>query len=468
MNKELFGYDKEIQRYLQYDDKSIPKGSFLIQNRSGKYYWYYNLSSGKNRLIYLCSVDDKGKERNSFLYSIYILKKKLKNRERISGRGKNSLIKVIDNYIVQLRDEGGSNKRGVERTKKTIQDIISHIRKFRDYVEKHPIGIKDMERDGFKDYVSNFINHLIDSGLKPNSIRVILVHFRQFLDELVEPRKGEQIISYHPITPNYIKTQYSVNIRDRKLPSFYTEDKYIHLLQLCSKEIKRVWREYIKNPEISVDKKEGIYFTSILQLLYGFRIGEIVSTYINEEMKEKHHKTKGGYSFLKKVDERGYIFQIYWKRKFGSVFVDFDIFSWVKPPSTTPYREELLKENHKKPTYSTNIIDVIFQLYPDDINLFPINVDTIRKYFKSDILNRKEIENMGLNGTHDLRDMMINYELHTKGTSFVDLSQMTRNKIQTIEKYYLHTSNELSISKSKKLNTKNRLSEINKILKKEE
>lgn len=114
--------------------------------------------------------------------------------------------------------------------------------------------------------------------------------------------------------------------------------------------------------------------------------------------------------------------------------------------------------------YSTNIIDVILNLYPNDDLLFPINEDTIRKYFLTDILSQPDIEVMGIKGTHDLRDMMINYELHSRGTSFVDLSQITRNNVQTIENYYLHSSKELSISKSKKLNIKNRIQELNKVM----
>lgn len=107
---------------------------------------------------------------------------------------------------------------------------------------------------------------------------------------------------------------------------------------------------------------------------------------------------------------------------------------------------------------------MILNLYPNEEYLFPINVDTIRKYFKNDVLTQSEIKDLGLKGTHDLRDMMINYELHTKGTSFVDLSQITRNNVSTIEKYYLHSSQELSKSKSKKLNIKNRIQEINKVM----
>jgi hypothetical protein len=461
MKKEHYGFSNEIQIYLQDTEQSIPKGSFVIIKRSGKGYWYFNLSSGKNRLIYLCPITQKGNEENSFLHSVSILKKKLKNEHKRVR--KSNFIKVIDDYIIRLRTEGDTNRKGVERTQKTIQDIISQIKKFRSYVEDNPIGISDVSREEFKDYFSNFINHLIDSGLKPNSIGISLVRVRQFLNELSNPSIGSKIIPYHPITSNFIKSQYSVKKQREEIPSFYTEERYFHLMTYLTVKIREVWREYIKNPELEVDKRYGVYFTSILQLFYGFRIGELLTTYQSDERYKTLHKSKGGYSFLKKEKE-GYIFEIYWKRKYGSVFVDFEVYSWTKPPSYVPYKEFYKRENHTKPTYSTNIVDVILHLYPNGDFLFPINETTIRKYFTTDILSHPDITEIGLKGTHDLRDMMINYELHTQGTSFVDLSQITRNNVQTIENYYLHSSKELSKSKSQKLNIKNRLEVLNKVM----
>jgi hypothetical protein len=461
MKRTEFGYSTEIERYLEMVEKSIPKGSFTIIKRSEKGYWYFNLSSGNNRLIYLCSVDKKGSEENSFLYSVSILKKKLKNEHKRVK--KSTFLKVIDDYIVGLRTEGDTNRRGVERTQKTIQDIISHIRKFRTYVETNPIDVGDVSREGFKDYFSGFINYLVDGGLKPNTIRVTIVHTRQFLDELSNPSIGKKVIPYHPITSHFIKSQYNVKKQKEEIPSFYSEEKYYQLMKFLTVRIREVWREYIQNPELEVDKRFGVYFTSILQLFYGFRIGELLTTYQSVERYKTLHKSKGGYSYLKR-DKDGYIFEIYWKRKFGSVFVDFEVYSWRKPPSHIPHKEFFGDPKHTKPTYSTNIVDVILSLYPNENLLFPINEDTIRKYFSTDILSQPDIEVMGIKGTHDLRDMMINYELHTRGTSFVDLSQITRNNVQTIENYYLHSSKELSKSKSQKLNIKNRISELNKVM----
>ena len=73
MEKEQYGYSKGLIRYLQESEETIPKGSFVIVQRKGRGYWYFNKSSGENRLIYLCSVESKGDEESSFQNSIKIL-----------------------------------------------------------------------------------------------------------------------------------------------------------------------------------------------------------------------------------------------------------------------------------------------------------------------------------------------------------------------------------------------------------
>lgn len=110
MEKEHFGYDQRIIRYLQEVEKSIPVGSFQIMRKGDKGYWCFSHSTGKNRLVHLCSVFDKGGENSSFLNAIKVLKKKLKDVPA-ANRGK-SLIKVIDDCTQQLRKEGVSNRRG--------------------------------------------------------------------------------------------------------------------------------------------------------------------------------------------------------------------------------------------------------------------------------------------------------------------------------------------------------------------
>jgi hypothetical protein len=48
MEKEQYGYSKELIRYLQESEETIPKGSFVIVQRKGRGYWYFNKSSGSS------------------------------------------------------------------------------------------------------------------------------------------------------------------------------------------------------------------------------------------------------------------------------------------------------------------------------------------------------------------------------------------------------------------------------------
>ena len=56
--KEDFGYSSSEEKLMVKYNPSIPKGSFSIQKRNGKYYWYYQLGvkklGEKTRVKYIC------------------------------------------------------------------------------------------------------------------------------------------------------------------------------------------------------------------------------------------------------------------------------------------------------------------------------------------------------------------------------------------------------------------------------
>jgi len=457
MNKELFGYDKVLIDYLQKDEKTIPSGSFVIIHRRGRYYWYFNHSKGKNRLVYLCPVDDKGNESSSFVHSIKILKSKL---NETPTKVRSTLTDVIDEYILKVREEGYSSRRGVERSLKTTQDIIYHITKFRQYVVQHPIPLKSIEKVDFKDYFFQYVNHLVDSKLSPNTIRIHIVQVRSFFDHLVDPVVGKGVIKSHPITPKMVKSIFIIKKQELIKPNFYSEQTYLELLELCNKKVREVWIEWIKNG-VKPPKKDVIYFTSLLQLVYGFRIGEIVNCFPTYKMKVELYNNKDGFSYLDVDGKRdGYFFEIYYKKKQGRVFVDYPIFSWSnKPPDDTPHRVEK-DTTYKKLNYSTNLIEVIKTLYSTEIRLISTHKTEVINHFKKVIVEENKFGEKGVNTSHDLRDMCINYLIHTQKKNLVDVSQLTRHDVKTLETYYLHNSKDISRKKSEDLNTKNRLSEV--------
>jgi integrase len=456
MEKEQFGYEQGLVRYLQNDEKSIPKGSFVIIPKKGNHYWFFNRSNGPSRLIYLCSINDKGSESSSFINSVRILKEKLKGYNKTRT---NDFTKVIDDYVQSMKNEGYSNRRGVERSLKTTQDIIYHINKFREYVVQNPITLKSVQLDSFRDYVSDYITFLIDKGFKPSTIRVQLIHLRQFLDELVEPRRGSSIIKRNPITQKFIKSEFSINKQDEIKPNFYSEDTYFKLLELCNKRVREIWIDWIKTQK-KPPKKDLVYFTTLLQLVYGFRIGEVIKCYLSYEIKEQNHNKKDGYSYIgERVLGKGYNLIIFYKKKYGEVFVDYTIHSWNNRPPENIHHWET-EDMYQKTNYTTNIIDVILHLFASEKHLTSTYIDTHMSFFKQVIVEEYKFKDLGVNFTHDLRDMCINYLVHTKKESLQTVSRLTRHDVKTLETYYLHYNTDISIKKSEDLNTKNRLSEI--------
>jgi len=52
MEKEHFGFDQGLIRYLQKDEKTIPTGSFVIIPQKGDHYWFFIGREGQiGRLI---------------------------------------------------------------------------------------------------------------------------------------------------------------------------------------------------------------------------------------------------------------------------------------------------------------------------------------------------------------------------------------------------------------------------------
>ena len=226
------------------------------------------------------------------------------------------------------------------------------------------------------------------------------------------------------------------------------------MVDTITRECRNIWKVYLETKVIPNPSK-SVYFTSLLQLIYGFRIGEVFRCYLDEEIKDRFHNGKQGYSFLIKDDEsEGWFFEVYFKKRHGIVFVDFRIYSWTEPPSTVSFINKKEMGGH----FQTNIIDVMRKLF--STNRFLVRSDLVKFYQWFNGHLKDVVTPFGLTSSHDFRDMSINYMIHTQKQSLVDVSQMTRHSVKTLEKYYLHKSKDLSRLKSKQMNTKNRLKDV--------
>jgi len=461
-SKERYGWSLDVERFLIEHDQKIPKGTFTIQTRSGKRYWYYNLSSGYPRLIYLCSVEDKGAENSSFRNAVNALMLKLKHpTERITSR---PLIKIIDRYIDELRREGYSNVYGVERTKKTTQDIIYHMNAFREYSLRNKLNVVDCTKIEFGEHIIMYVAEM-KVKYKLNTIKRHLTSIKMFLNDLVQPKSGKPIISSHPISPLFLKRNF--NFR-KELSStddnFYSEDVYNLLFNLCATRVREIWINYQSKGIRTIDSSNLVYFITLLQLNYGFRIGEIIDAYKSKSIYTDKYVGKGGFSYIERdIDDISYTFTISTKNKLGMVYVDYGIFSWNKPFDKTPHRR-LTEDEFKTMPYEYNIIEVMLVLFSNKTHLVSLDRSSYFKLFKEIIVEKEAYGTHGVKTTHDLRDMCINYLMHTKGYSPTEIAQLTRHSIHTMEMYYLHRNKALSKQSSQLFNTKKRLGDVKKNL----
>lgn len=461
--KKDYGWNSELERFLKDNDKTIPSGSFTIQKRSGKLYWYYNLSVKtelSSRLIYLCSVEDNGGELNSFRNSIQKLKDKLGKNSNSTTKSRIKLTKVIDKYISDLEKEGLSSSFGVERTKKTTQDLIYHMRTFREFVERKNVYLNDCVKVEFGDTIIHYVTELKIS-YKSNTVRRHLTTVKLFLNDLVQPRSGKPLIPSHPVSPLFLKRNFNFK-REISTPiqNFYTEEVYNTMFKICGEKVRIIWNTYIKEGIQTVKTSDLVYFISLLQLNYGFRIGEVIETYLNEETFRKYYSGKGGYSYLEKdEDDNNYTFHIFTKNKFGKVYVDYSVFSWTEPPEGFTTNRLTIDEFKTQP-YVSNIVEIMNKLFSNKTHLVSLDRSSYFNYFKKVIVESEGFGKFGVSSSHDLRDMCINYLIHTKGYSPTEISQLTRHSIQTLENYYLHRSKKISIQLSEKLKTKGRYKEV--------
>lgn len=440
---EDFGYKNSLhQHYIE--SGKIPKGTFQVKKRNANYYWYYTLSKGKNRTKYICSVNWSGKDENSFKNAINVAEKKLKE----GSLSNTSLLREINQYLKELEDEIGNPAK---RTKKTIQDISYHIRKFKEFVEIKKISIQKIQKKSFRKDFKKFIEWL-EKDYANQSIRVILTHTRQFLDYLIDPTYRKSVIEKHFITSQFVTSEFKVN-RGKRVDVLdnYSKKNYDEVLDLLIKNAREIWRNWIRNPK-HIDRKKSAVFTSLIQLKFGFRISEIVNCYLSEELKDKYHSGKGGFSFIDRDGDDVFIYANK-KRKSGIVMVDFELASWDnKPPDRVKYLDRS-EPHHQRPDYYTNIIDVTQLLFGNNKMLISSHSSQMFGFIQEYVIDGLGLKKFGITRSHDFRDYFINYSLNHLSHDIEDVAEMVRHNVQTLQKYYQHRNREISKQRAKELQT---------------
>jgi len=538
-----FGWSETNENYFKKYNKELyknNKGTFQIQIRSGGiWYWFFKLSSGNDRLKYLCKCfkGTDGVYDSSFDKACDILKKKIKISFNGTRIGTTNLSKYIDEYIDFLSKRGGLEKQtrkrgeiiynilvkkndGVETIENpsTMKNKIRSINEFKFYCIEKNIKTGDVPtkkmKSIFKDYSQflknrnkrNFdgtISEYKDSSkklLSKSTIKLFLQNTRYFLDWLTTPEDeyGKGLFEEHPISLEYQNKIIKYDIGKHK-PKFdfidFKKSNYKNCIKDTSIFIKGVWYKYCKsNGEIEGLREERLsfvkktkqggivgtlhknqpkewiimsditYFISFLQLKYGFRISEILHSYRNKESWEKYADKNYQSSYFRKVktkDESYYVLEIRnSKKKDRSVPIEEKIWSFHQvPPNNVGKKVEFTMKN-KKVDYRwvTNIMDVIFTIFPKSSLTFPspnyfskenkgYSTNYYLNIFKSKMSNSIEDGGLGwkerdIYTTHHLRSFFISYMLRKDGIQPMDVCEITGHSINTMFNYYNRISEE--------------------------
>jgi len=538
-----FGWSEEEENSFKKYNSDIlkdSKGTFQIQIRStDKWYWFFKLSSGKNRLQYLCKCfnGSDGVHETSFDEACLVLKKKIKLSFKGIRIENTPLSNYIDEYIDFLSKRGGLINQ--KRTKKgiqydvwvknddnivsienpiTIRNKIRSINEFKIYCLKHKISVGDVSskkmKHIFKDYSQelknrgkrkfngNIINNnnSTENSLKTSSIKLFLQNTRYFLDWLVidKDEYGRGLLKQHPITLEY-QNSIIKNEIGKQQPRFdfldFKIDNYDKCIQDTIEFIRKSWITYCENDGDIEKLREqwlsytkptkscGIvgtkhknqskdfvimsditYFISFLQLRYGFRIGEILNSYRDKESWDIYGDKKFQSSYFRKVKEKDteyYVLEIRnSKNKNRSVPIEESIWSFNNaPPHNLGKKIEFETHKQKKGyRWETNIIDVIFTLFPKSPLTFPSpnlkakeNKGYSKTYylnlFKEKMVNSVKPDGVGwferdIHTTHHLRSYFINYMLRKDGVQPMDVCEITGHSINTMFNYYKRVSEE--------------------------
>jgi len=462
----------------------IPKGSFQVLTKSGKDYWYYYYSKGKNRSEYLCAC----KDQNSFTNACLVLVQKTKNGESYTKKSKALLSRYKDKYHDVLKEE---LTRGQNRSKSTIEKLIRNSTYFLDYCDKHKVRLYTIQTKEFKNTLIDYIKELQTKGLKRASIRVYLQDARYYLQYICSQgkysNKGLDIFDSHIYTQdlqNTLINDYVGRRENKEIVPFKTE-YYTKIYDDCLKSVRKIWGYYCKHgtlkrigyeqktnkhitnpdrnyhinqPEMFIGSEDLVMMLSLVQLLSGVRIGEIFYSYTDRDTFDKVHNKNELGSFIEETEYGWAIYIHNSKRKDRIVPVDYTIRNWKnKPPIDDKLFKTIKVDGTKQIYYDTPLLVVIRELFKQkrphhylipqvnrpkekkdmDINDAPRSKNYYMNEFKR-VSKSYDWDKYYIKTTHNLRSLYISFMISV-GKDAVSLSQITGHKVSTMMQYYLRT-----------------------------
>ena len=435
-----------------------------------------------------------------------------------------------ENRVVLIQDTGGSKTKNSSTMKRRIltlgefrkfclkegvKTILVSKQEFREVFRKYFFTLRDRTK---KNREGNSIG---EKKLSRATIKLHLQQVRMFLEWLVKPSDmgGKGLIKQHQITAEYqnflLEESFGEVVRKDKIYNDFSLSNYRKSSEDCIKYIRTIWnlyckydgdRETIRRERLSYNEKlkdgtfsgkihanqtrelivlsDVVFFISLLQLKYGFRISEILQSYRNYEMWDLHEKNKSTQvsSYFRKEESDNdeldyYVLEIQnSKKKYRQVPIADTIYSWVKPPKGIPFRK-VKDENLKYDVWETNIIDVIFELFhpKEHPRTFPspnLNEKPNKGYstnyylnlFKEKFVNDGVYnwDNYGIQTTHNLRSYFVSYMFLEEGASIELVCRISGHSYQTAHQFYQRINSKslqetLEINSIKNILQKNRL-----------
>ena len=503
ITKEDLGYNEGLKKLWFQSNTHLPSGSFVIQYRKGRPYWYYLLGSdgkkGTSRLKYLGSsfegTNDEG--YTSFQVILGVLNEKFE--ENFTPRTRDSTIigDIIDEYIGIILKEEGSDEG---RKRDTTQGIINGCRRFKDYCLMENIIFRDIKNPktlkkiiiNYKDYCKTRRN----PPLKRNTIRKYLKVVRGFLEWLSDEDIGREnggLLSVNPITSQFIHKIYPPTRQDREEVGsrnlFYEYKYWGEMYNICVHKVGELYRDYVRNGWSREHSNQPlgvgsdvVYFISLLQIHSGFRLREVLGSHRNKQYWDDRKDRKNSSTYWEKKDGNWFLFIKDFKGKSSMVPVNQTIRVWSSDGEPPNWKgEPTRKSKNGKPHYwDVQLIDVCLQMFRESPYLFSSpNHKThhdrhysmshysnlFRQIMVSKGKNCEGWESKGILSTHDLRDYFITYQID-EGMDMKELSLITRHSIQTLTTYYLRQSEKGQLNRQTKMD-KSRVVKSKKSLQKE-
>lgn len=469
-----YGYTEEYKEFFFKTNPTIPRYSFQIRTNFGKDYWYASRrdENGKRVDRYLGScfegIDHKS-GNTSFQQALNKLIERF-NEGFILENNDNRKLQYYVGLFIQASQRRLEDVEDTMFANQTILQHINSIKKFKSWLET----LEDTFKLGFVKNEENYRKELLnyvgwlkeqEPKLSISTIRTYIKNIKTFHLWLSDSSFGGGFVKNQPITQDWLKMVYrrygliytKQNDRQSRLRrinrDYFSKEGYEKMITDCIDNIRDIWTEYNKHGEIPrefINQPKNqvgsrvVYFVSLYQLVLGFRVGEILTSFRSVEDYDKYitQPNQSGTFWYKQGND--WIIEIDWKGK-SSVLPTSDlqqlkIRTWDKP---IHWKGKPSGNNGKQDYYDTHLTEVCMILFEDSPFLFTAYKRNDKHYsysqynnnFKEIMIGKNGWNKYGVETTHDLRHYFINHHIKLR-TDPMLISQITRHSLTTMLKFY--------------------------------